>query len=246
MRANSVSLNFPIFSRDRRSLREVVGRLNRKSRFNMTEGKSAVVEGIKNISLSLEGGDRLALVGPNGAGKTTLLQVLAGIYFPSNGTVQRSGTLTTLLGMGMGLDMDASGMENIYIAHYLHGFRNHQIRGLVDEIVDFCELDEFINMPVRTYSAGMRTRLAFAISTSFVPDVLLIDEVFGAGDKRFFEKSQKRMETLMKKSRILVFASHNDSLLKTFCNKAMLMLDGEQVEVGGVDEVLCAYEETIN
>lgn len=212
----------------------------------MTEGQDAYVEGINNISISLEGGDRLALVGPNGAGKTTLLQVLAGIYFPSDGTVQRSGTLSTLLGMGMGLDLDASGMENIYISHYLFGMRNHQIRDLVDDIVDFCELDEFINMPVRTYSAGMRTRLAFAISTSFVPEVLLIDEVFGAGDKSFFEKSQRRMEAMMKKSRILVFASHNETLLKTFCNKAMLMKDGGLVEVGTIGDVLGKYEKMVN
>lgn len=246
LQADSVSLNFPIFRGDRRSLKGMIGSLNRQSRINTADADNSFVEGIKNISLSLNGGDRLALIGSNGAGKTSLLKVLAGIYFPTDGEVRRFGTVRTLLGVGMGLDHDASGLENIYISHYLYGLRNNQISQLVDEIVDFCELEEFITMPVRTYSAGMRTRLAFAISTSYVPDILLIDEVFGAGDKSFFEKSLRRMEKLMKESKILVFASHNESLLKTFCNMGMLMVNGGQVMIGKLDDALEAYDVLTN
>lgn len=237
----SVFLRFPIFSAESRSLRNIAGGLGPKSRIGVGRGGSAVVETLRDINLSLEGGDRLALVGQNGSGKTTLLKLLAGIYFPTEGRLIRSGVVTTLFDISLGLDRDATGLENIYLANYLRGMPKVHIEQMVSDIVEFCELHEFMHMPVRTYSSGMATRLAFAISTAFIPDILLIDEVFGAGDLNFIEKSKARMEALLQQAKILVFASHDETLVKTFCNKGMLLKDGNQIALGDVNDVLKEY-----
>lgn len=244
LHADSVYLRFPIYSAESRSLRNLVAKVGSQSRIGIGRTGRAAVEALRGINLSLRGGDRLALIGRNGSGKTTLLKLLAGIYYPSEGDLHRAGVVTTIFDISLGLDPDATGFENIYLANYLRGLPKVHIERAVDDIVDFCELGEFIHMPVRTYSSGMATRLAFAISTAFVPDILLIDEVFGAGDHNFVEKSKQRMESLLEKARILVFASHDEALVKMFCNKALLMQNGEQLEFGDVEEVLGHYHES--
>ena len=238
----NASLDFPLYNAESRSVKNLVKTFT-KSRFNVQENGVTSVSGLKHINLTLRGGDRIGLVGPNGAGKSTLLKLLAGIYYPTAGVVYRSGTITTLFDINLGLDTDATGMENIYLANYLRGIKRSRIHEFVEGIIEFSELNEFIHMPVRTYSSGMQTRLAFAIATAFVPDILLIDEVFGTGDANFFKKSEHRMEQLMEDASILVFASHNDILVKKFCNKAILLTNGQQVAIGEVDEILAMHHE---
>ena len=234
----SASLNFPLYSADRRSIKSLLRGAIPGARIGLRGDGEVSVEALRNINLNLEGGDRLALVGPNGAGKTTLLKLLAGIYYPTFGEIRRSGSVTTLFNIGLGLDMNATGIENIYLANYLHGMSRSHIKTFVEDVIEFSDLGQFIYMPVRTYSSGMLTRLAFAIATAFSPDILLIDEIFGTGDAKFVSKSSIRMENLMKKARILVFASHNNSLIKKLCNKALLIREGKEVALGGVDEIL--------
>jgi ABC-type polysaccharide/polyol phosphate transport system ATPase subunit len=241
--AEAVSLNFPLYNAESRSLRNMISGFGTRSRIGIGERGRPTVEVLRNINLSLKSGDRLALIGPNGAGKTTLLKLLAGIYFPTIGRVIRSGRITTLFDVSLGLDLDATGVENIYLANYLRGMHKLHVERMVDDIVEFCDLREFMHMPVRTYSAGMLTRLAFAISTAFVPDILLIDEVFGAGDQIFFQKSLRRMERLLEGASILVFASHNKDLIKTFCKTATLIQDGRQVASGEIDDIFGIYEQ---
>lgn len=239
---DNVSLDFPIYSVESRSLRNMITNVGGGGRMKSSQSGHTVVEGLRDISLNLQQGDQLGLVGSNGAGKTTLLKLLAGIYSPTRGTVRCDGVITTLFDLGLGMDDDATGRENIYLASYLRGLPKTHIESMVEEIIDFTGIGEFINLPIRTYSAGMRTRLAFAISTAFVPDVLLIDEVFGAGDKSFIEKSNQRMNELMRSARILVFASHSNELLRTFCNKGLYLKDGKTVCMGDIDEVISTYE----
>lgn len=241
LRTESVTVRFPIYSGESRSLRNVLSGIGPASRIGIGRTGRPAVNALRGINLSLHGGDRLALVGRNGSGKTTLLKLLAGIYYPSEGRVVRSGVVTTIFDISLGLDLDATGLENIYLANYLRGMPKAHIEQMVGGIIEFCDLHEFIHMPVRTYSSGMSTRLAFAISTAFVPDILLIDEVFGAGDFSFIEKSKKRMESLLQTARILVFSSHDDHLVTTFCNKGLLLRDGEQIAFGPIDEIISLY-----
>ncbi len=242
---DNVSLQFPIYNVEARSLRNVIKSLGANSRMGTSSTGTTVVKGLDKVSFELNKGDRLGVIGPNGAGKTTLLKLISGIYTPTMGVITRTGTVTTLIDMGLGMDDDATGVENIYLASYLRGLPKSKVGDLVDDIVEFCDLAEFIHLPTRIYSAGMRMRLAFDISTAFVPDILLIDEVFGAGDKAFVHKSNERMEILLQAARILVFVSHINDLVRLFCNKGMFILDGCVQFLGPLDEAIEAYEQMI-
>lgn len=238
-----VSLQFPIYNANGRSLRALIAKIGTQGRLKALADGRQIVQGLSNINLELKKGDRLGLIGSNGAGKTTLLKTLSGIYTPTSGKIECSGRLTTLFDLGLGMEEDATGMENIFLAHYIRGFEKVEIEGLVDRIVTFADIGEFINLPIRTYSAGMKMRLAFSIATAFVPDILLIDEVFGAGDQGFVKRSAERMDELMDATSILVFTSHSTELIKQFCNRAVYIKKGEILYEGDVDETIAYYEE---
>jgi ABC-type polysaccharide/polyol phosphate transport system ATPase subunit len=241
----NVSLDFPIYSAESRSLRNMALNFGSAGRMKNSAAGYMVVEALRDISFELHQGDQFGLLGPNGAGKTTLLKLIAGIYSPTRGDLLRQGMVTTLFDLGLGMEEDATGLENIFLASYLRGLPKEHIEEIVDEIIEFTGLQDFINLPIRVYSAGMRTRLAFAISTAFVPDILLIDEVFGAGDKDFIEKSNTRMRELMQSARILVFSTHSNDLLRQFCNKGLYLSDGKVVCMGDIEEVIEAYESSV-
>lgn len=211
------------------------GRLGRK--FEMESGR-ATVRALESVNLALAEGDRLAVVGPNGAGKTTLLKTMAGVYEPLAGEIVRQGRITPLLGLGMGLDMDATGIENIALLGMHLDIHPREMRTYVDEIVEWTGLGGFIHAPLRTYSAGMVMRLAFAASTAKAPEILLMDEWLGLGDADFQQKAYDRMAAFVGGSSMLVLASHSQALLEGWCTRAVRLESGRIVAEGAVSELL--------
>ena len=200
------------------------------------------VDALRGVNLSLADGDRLGIVGHNGAGKSTLLRVLTGVYPPTLGTVSVNGKINALTDISLGMDMNATGLKNIVFRLVFMGRSFREAREAVDEIVEYSELGEFIHLPVRTYSTGMFLRLAFAISTHFVPDILVMDELLSAGDMAFQEKAQERLRTLFDKSRIIVLAAHSLDAIQANCNRAVILSRGEIIHDGTPEETLAAYK----
>jgi ABC-2 type transport system ATP-binding protein/lipopolysaccharide transport system ATP-binding protein len=200
-----------------------------------------VVKALRDISFSLKQGDRLGLVGHNGAGKSTLLKLLAGIYQPTSGSVTSTGRIVSTLNISLGMEPEATGFENIVIRGLLMGMKRSEINAKTEEIAVFTELGDYLNMPVRIYSSGMATRLAFATVTSMDSDILLMDEVIGTGDAAFMDKAEKRLNEFMNRSKIIVLASHSDQVIKKFCNKAILLEHGKVIYDGTPDEVIEKY-----
>jgi ABC-type polysaccharide/polyol phosphate transport system ATPase subunit len=240
----NVRIDFPIYGAQQRSLRTTIveratgGLIHREGRHK----ERVSVRALSDVSLRLEEGDRLGLVGHNGAGKSTLLKVIAGIYEPVVGTRMVEGRVTPLFDMMPGLDPEDNGYENILTAGLLLGMSRNQVESKIPEVEEFCELGEYLTLPVRTYSAGMVTRLGFALVTALQPGVLLMDEGFGTGDLRFTERATKRMDEFIGRSRIIVLASHSETKIKSICNKAALMQEGRLVAVGPVDDIYERYQ----
>jgi ABC-type polysaccharide/polyol phosphate transport system ATPase subunit len=206
-------------------------------------GDATYITALRSLSLDVGLGARVGLVGRNGSGKSTLLRTLAGIITPQAGRIEVQGSIACLLSLGAGLDPDKSGYDNLKLIGRLHGMQGKELREAVEEAGDFSELGSFLNMPVRSYSAGMATRLSFAIATSRHADIMLIDEVIGAGDTHFIGKAVQRVRELCAQSGIVVVASHAPDILHTFCDEAILMNAGEVLHRGPVDEVLAAYDQ---
>lgn len=239
IKLQNVSLDIPIYGADKsfRSIlanRYIGGKLNAKK-------KSVSVTALNGINIFLEEGDRLALIGHNGAGKSTLLSVLAGIYAPTQGKISHHGKITPLFNITPGLDPADTGLENIKtIATYL-GMTNKEIKDKTDDIVNFSELEDYVKLPVRTYSAGMISRLCFGIATAIQSNILLVDEGIGAGDNAFAEKAKKRLENFYSRTDIIVLASHSKELVQRLCNKAILLEHGQIICSGTVEEVFEKY-----
>lgn len=176
------------------------------------------VTAIKDASFSLKAGDKVGLIGGNGAGKTTLLRAMAGIYPPCHGKVEISGSIATIIDIGAGMDEELSGEQNIYRLSLLRGISIHDVKNMIDDIKEFSGLGEYIKLPVRTYSSGMKIRLMFSVATMNNPHILLIDEMFSAGDADFQEKATARIEENIEKSKIFIFASHDLNLIRKYCN----------------------------
>jgi ABC-type polysaccharide/polyol phosphate transport system ATPase subunit len=243
--ANNLTIDFPIYGTGHRSLRHTL--FGRTGGLIRHEGagrqQRTIVRALDNLSFTLKSGDRLGLIGHNGAGKSTLLRVLAGVYTPDSGSICVDGRVSPLFNSVPGLDPDDSGYENIKTCGMFLGMGFDEINRKLQDIVDFCELGEYLELPVRTYSTGMVTRLGFAIATSIDPDILLLDEGIAAGDARFAARAEGRMQALIQRTRILVLASHSDALIKSMCNRAMLLEKGHIVEIGPIDEVVNRYHQ---
>jgi ABC-2 type transport system ATP-binding protein/lipopolysaccharide transport system ATP-binding protein len=209
----------------------------------LTKAGPGKLRGLDDISFTARRGDRIGLIGRNGAGKSTLLRTLAGIYPPSAGSCRATGRISTLFSSALGLSAEATGYENIYLGATLLGLNKAAIEEALPDIVDFCELGDFLELPIRTYSAGMRTRLGFAIATSIRPDILLIDEVFGTGDRHFRAKAKQRIEQVMAKANVLMLASHSDGVIRSMCTKALWLEQGRVMAFGPVNEVLEHYNQ---
>lgn len=243
LRVESVSLEFPIYDAEKSFrktlLRSAVGGAIRR---NNQKGNRVSVSALDNVSITIEKGDRLGLVGQNGAGKTTLLKVMAGIYAPDHGRVLVDGKLSCLLGSIIGMDDGDNAYRNISASCRFLGMTREEIEEKIASIEEFCELGEYLSMPLRTYSTGMLARLSFAIATSIDPQILLMDEIIGAGDARFAHKAKARIENFLGKAEIIVLASHSNGLIREMCNKAALMHGGRILQVGPVEEILAIHE----
>lgn len=191
---------------------------------------------LSNISFELREGDRLGLIGDNGAGKTTLLKVISGVLPPTAGVVHTRGTVSALMAIHVGMFENLSGYQNILSRCRFMGLSEYEIENHIDDIVDFTELADKLNEPIRTYSAGMRLRLAFAVATAFDPDILVMDEWLSAGDAKFRKKARGRLERLISNSGIFTFASHSEGLQKQMCNKGVVLQAGEMQFSGSIGE----------
>ncbi len=227
--ANGLTVEFPIFENSHRSLKKKVLHLSTGGIIGNDAGNHPVVCALNSLDFTLKDGDRVGLVGHNGSGKTTLLRVLSGIYAPTRGSLRMTGRTASLLDVSTGVDPDATGFENIYLRGIMNGFRPSRIRDKIDEIADFTELGEYLNLPVRTYSSGMMLRLTFAISTSIDADILIMDEWLSVGDANFQEKAAKRLKALVDNASILVLASHSPDLIENVCNRKIQLDHGKIV-----------------
>jgi len=240
---DNVCVDFPIYG-SQRSLRRVL--FDRATGAFVERKKDRItVKALRNISFTLNEGDRLALVGHNGAGKSTLLKTIAGVYHPVQGRILVSGTITPLFDVLPGIDLEDTAYENIRTAGMLFGLSRERIEEIMPDIEEFSELGEYMGLPVRTYSTGMTMRLGFAFATAMDPGILLLDEGVGAGDARFMERATKRMEDFIGRSRIVVFASHSNALVEKMCNKAALMQGGCMLAIGEVKDILERYDALI-
>lgn len=242
---DDVSLNYPIPGIRTHSLRSAiankVGGLLLKNNSNIS-----YVSALKNLSFEIAVGDRVGLIGHNGAGKTTLLRLISGAYFPSSGIVRRAASIQALTDFTLGMDDNATGRDNIIFRLTFMGITPEIILSSIDPIIEFSGLGEFIDVPVRAYSSGMYLRLAFAISTHFMPDILVMDEVVGVGDESFRNKATERINSLMDTARALILSSHDLMAIKNFCNRVFVLNKGKIVFDGTVEAGINYYNEFVN
>ena len=238
--ARDVSVLFPLYHGNSRSLKKL---LVAAASGRLTEDQShrVVVRALSDISFNVRSGERLGLIGANGAGKTTLLRVLAGIYEPVTGRVRLHGTLNALLDASLGMNAELTGRENIMLRGLYNGLSRAMLTRLEEDVIEFAELSDFIDLPMRIYSAGMSVRLGFALATSIRPRILLMDEWFLAGDAAFMEKARQRLEDMVRAADILVLSTHNDQVIREWCTRVMWLEKGRIRADGPVTEVLDEY-----
>lgn len=200
-------------------------------------------EAIKGVSFSVAKGEILGIVGKNGSGKSTLLRAIAGVFCPNSGTIDLKGNSVSLLSLGVGFKDTLTGRDNIYLSGMLLGFSEKQIKEKEQEIIDFAELGEFIDRPVKTYSSGMYSKLAFSITSNLETDIILVDEILSVGDERFQKKSLSRMETLIQdKDKTVIIVSHSIETLNNLCDRVMWLHDGKVMQIGHPAEILECYQ----
>jgi ABC-type polysaccharide/polyol phosphate transport system ATPase subunit len=225
----NLTVEFAIFGASARSLKNNI--LSQATGGRVMSGAHDIVfvRAIDGISLEINDGDRIGLIGHNGSGKTTLLRVLAGIYKPNGGAITIEGRVGALLNSSAGMDPESSGIENIYLRGYMLGMSRREITAKLDDIAAFTELGEFLELPLRTYSAGMYARLAFAVSTAVHSDILLIDEGLGAGDAEFQKKVRQRIESIFDRTPIIILTSHSEAMIEQFCTRRIQLERGQIV-----------------
>ena len=238
------TLDLPIYDVRGRSLKKKVMRIGRRNTIAEDNDGVIVVRALDNVDLRFEKGDRVGLIGHNGAGKSTLLRTMAGIYAPTSGTVSSNGKIVPLLDISLGMDENSTGMQNIRLRGLLLGMSDSEIREKQQAIAEFCELGDYLDLPLRTYSSGMRVRLAFAVSTAVDAEILLLDEVMGVGDASFMHKAQDRLADLHSRAEIVVLAMHSNPEIRRVCNKVLWMERGRVRAFGPTEEVLPQYEAT--
>ncbi len=239
IKVDNVSMKFNLSQEKVDSIKEyVIKFLKREIKYNEFWA-------LKNISFSMNKGERLGILGLNGAGKSTLLKVIAGVFKPTEGNVERHGVLAPMLELGAGFDMQYTGAENIYLYGSVLGYSKTFIEERFDEIVAFSELKEFIDVPLKNYSSGMRARLGFSIATVVEPDILILDEVLSVGDAKFRKKSEKKVMDMFDKGVTVLFVSHSLEQVERLCNKAMILEHGKMLEYGDISKVAEVYRKII-
>ncbi len=198
---------------------------------------------LDDVSFTINKGDRVGVLGLNGAGKSTLMKVIAGVFEPTSGRVSKEGVIAPMIELGAGFDNQYTGAENIYLYGAVLGHSRKYMDQRFDEIVEFSELKEFIDVPLKNYSSGMRARLGFSIATMVKPDILILDEVLSVGDAKFKKKSEEKLKSMMDENTTVIFVSHNLGQLRRICNKAMILEKGRMIAYGDIEEVSAKYEE---
>ncbi|MGN0371081.1 MAG: ABC transporter ATP-binding protein [Butyrivibrio sp.] len=216
----------------------------KSSIFRLKKSKTEVFEAVRGISFDVKRGEIVGLIGKNGSGKSTTLRAIAGIFSPDEGTIDLSSESVALLSIGVGFQRKLTGRENIVLSGMLLGFTKEQIEEKMDAIIEFAELGQFIDMPVKTYSSGMFSKLAFSITALLEPEIMLVDEVLSVGDAKFKKKSSQKMKELISDdNRTVIIVSHNTETIKSLCDRVIWLHEGEIKMIGTVDEVLPVYDE---
>lgn len=234
----NVTVEIPIFNSQGRSLKKTVLGIATGGRIGLTESGKTIVRSLDNINLHISEHERIGLVGHNGSGKSTLLRVLSKVYTPSSGTALIDGKIGSLIDISLGIDGEATGIENIYLRAALLGIPRGKVDKELPDLIEFTQLGNFIDMPVRTYSTGMHLRLAFAVSTMISPDILLMDEWLSVGDQDFQEKAELRLKKLIQRSNILVIASHSRDLIENCCTR-VIWLEHGAIKMDGKPRTVC-------
>jgi len=237
----AVHVEFPIYNVNARSLKKSFIHLATGGSVMTDANDHLVVSALKDINLTIEHGDRVGLIGHNGAGKSTFLRLVSGIYEPSRGDIKIEGHISPILDLMHGMETEFTGYENIILRGTFLGNSRKQINEQIENIAEFSGLGDYLSMPVRTYSSGMMVRLAFAISVSINPEILVIDEVFGAGDANFMERAREKMMSLLTRASIVIMANHSDAIIREFCNKVALFEGGQLKYYGTVEEGFNIY-----
>jgi lipopolysaccharide transport system ATP-binding protein len=238
---DQVAVEFPIYNADARSLKKRLIQVATGGEIEADDQGRVVVRSLDGLSFTLHDGERVGLIGHNGAGKSTLLRLLSGVYEPTEGRAAVKGEVSSLIDISLGTDPEATGRENIYVRGALLGLKRKEIDDQMDAIIEFSELGDFIDMPLRTYSTGMQLRLAFAVSTIIRPQILLMDEWLSVGDAGFQEKAEKRLHNLVQSTNILVIASHSRELLSRVCTRLIWLEHGRIKMDGSVQDVTQCY-----
>lgn len=220
------TIDIPVYSSHHRSLKSSLLQVATGGRIFNNSNSLTHIRALDNISINIESGERVGVIGHNGAGKSSLLRLLSGIYVPTSGSAEISGQTGSLVDISLGLDPEYSGLENIYLRGGLLGIKKKTLSALIPTIIDFSGLGEFINLPLRTYSTGMQLRLAFAISTSINPEILVMDEWLSVGDESFRIKAESRLGDLLEDTKILVIASHSRQMLTNICTRIIWLEHG--------------------
>jgi lipopolysaccharide transport system ATP-binding protein len=234
----NVCVDFPVFNSTGRSLKKRLMRVATGGQLSEDATGVVVIRALENLTFKIQDGERVALLGHNGAGKTTLLRVLSSVYAPTFGTAIIDGKLGSLIDISLGIDPEASGLENIYIRGRLLGMSGSEIKAKTPEIVEYSELGDFVEMPVRTYSTGMHMRLAFTISTTLRPEILLMDEWLSVGDEGFKHKAEARMKEVIQSTSILVVATHSRELAMNTCTRAIWLEHGK-IKMDATPQEVC-------
>lgn len=240
VKVKNLTIEFHIHSAQSLSLRNFIASKLVGGRFKKKANKQ-VLCALDDISFDIEPGDRVGLIGTNGSGKSTLLRALAGIYPPTSGEIEINGKISTLFGTSLSINDEMSGYENLFLNSLIFTKDYGLTKRKMGEMAEFTELGDNLKLPLSTYSDGMKVRISFSSATNIAPDVLLIDEVFGAGDKNFYDKSSKKIIEMIDNCNAMFLASHSDELIKKFCNKAIHLSAGKMVKFGDVDDVLHSY-----
>jgi lipopolysaccharide transport system ATP-binding protein len=225
--AQNLTVDFPIYGISSRSLKKSVLQAITGGSIMRSTSDVVLVRALDDITFDFKEGDRVSLLGHNGSGKSTLLRAIAGIYEPTSGTISSRGLIVSLLDIFLGMDMESTGLENILMRGLLMGVPQKKMRTMIDDIADFSGIGDYIYLPMRTYSSGMALRLAFATSTSVDCDILLMDEWLSVGDQEFSKKANDRLNAQINKSGIVVLATHDHDLAKSFCNKSFTLEHGK-------------------
>jgi lipopolysaccharide transport system ATP-binding protein len=238
---NQASVVLPIFNSSARSLTNKLVSAATGGALTAQKGGHLSIEALRDLDLNIFAGDRLGIVGHNGSGKSTLLRLLSGIYEPSSGSIERSGSIASLVDISLGINGENTGRENIFLRGKLMGLSKKEIDEKIEEIIEFSELGDYINLPVRIYSSGMLLRLAFSVSTSITADILIMDEWLSVGDGAFGERASARLGGLVDESEILIIASHDRALIQKTCNKVVWLEHGHIKKIGPTQEITSEY-----